>query len=87
MYVIEDRANGGKIVACGTLFLELKFIHAGGWCGHIEDVVVDANARGRGLGKLIVTTLKQAAEGFGCYKVRDKFNVMLPVLACVRMRG
>ena len=67
-YVVEDTAAGGKIVACGTLLLELKFIHNGGWCGHIEDVVVDASDRGRGLGKLIVTKLKDAAAEFGCYK-------------------
>jgi glucosamine-phosphate N-acetyltransferase len=69
MFAVEDRAAGGKIVACGTLFLELKFIHTGGWCGHIEDVVVDKAERGRGLGRLIVSTLKNAAQRLGCYKV------------------
>lgn len=67
MFVIEDTAQK-RIVACGTLFIELKFIHSAGRCGHIEDVVVDKNERGRGLGRIIVAKLRDTAIRLGCYK-------------------
>ena len=36
--VVED--EGGQLVACGSIFIELKFTHACGKVGHIEDIVV-----------------------------------------------
>ena len=41
----------------------------GGQCGHIEDVVTDAGARGGGLGRRIVEHLTGLARARGCYKV------------------
>ena len=38
--VAEDHQTA-KILACGTLLIEQKFIHNGGKVGHIEDIVVD----------------------------------------------
>jgi len=67
MFVIED-TKLEKIVAAGTLLVEYKFIHSAGKCAHIEDVVVDKNCRGRGLGKKIVCKLRDAAKLLGCYK-------------------
>jgi len=66
VYVVED---GGAIVAAGTLVLERKFARGCGLCGHIEDVVVDERARGKGLGLVIVRALTRVAESVGCYKV------------------
>ena len=43
-----------KIVASGTLFIEQKIIHGMAKVGHIEDIVVDNNCRGKGLGKRVV---------------------------------
>lgn len=34
----------------------------------IEDVVVDSRIRGRGLGKKIVSKVREAAKKLGCYK-------------------
>ncbi|KAH7405055.1 hypothetical protein KP509_15G055000 [Ceratopteris richardii] len=59
----------GRIVATGTLLIEKKFVHQCGSVGHIEDVVVDADMRGRHLGQKIVNFLTSHARRASCYKV------------------
>lgn len=66
--VIEDESCG-KIVATGSVFIEKKFLRNCGKVGHIEDVVVDSDARGMQLGKKIVAFLTNHARSMGCYKV------------------
>ncbi|GMI84778.1 glucosamine-6-phosphate N-acetyltransferase 1, glucose-6-phosphate acetyltransferase 1 [Hibiscus trionum] len=66
--VIEDEISG-KIVASGSVFIEKKFLRNCGKVGHIEDVVVDAGARGMQLGKKVVEFLADHARSMGCYKV------------------
>ena len=51
------------------IIIEKKFIHCLGKVGHIEDVVVDKNQRGHGLGKKIIKYLTKYAKTQGCYKV------------------
>lgn len=46
--------ESGQVIASATLVLEWKFIHACGFRGRIEDVVVDTTMRGRKLGNLFV---------------------------------
>ncbi|KAL8113485.1 hypothetical protein AgCh_020705 [Apium graveolens] len=65
--VIEDECSK-KIIATGSVFIERKFIRSCGKAGHIEDVVVDSNARGLQLGKKIVEFLTDHARSVGCYK-------------------
>ncbi|KAJ4721788.1 glucosamine 6-phosphate N-acetyltransferase [Melia azedarach] len=66
--VIEDD-HSGKIIATGSMFIEKKFMRNCGKAGHIEDVVVDASARGMQLGKKIIKFLTDHAQAMGCYKV------------------
>ncbi|KAI9152868.1 hypothetical protein LWI28_002337 [Acer negundo] len=66
--VIEDNRSG-KIVATGSMFIEKKFLRNCGKVGHIEDVVVDASARGMQLGKKVIGFLTDYAQAMGCYKV------------------
>ncbi|WOG98313.1 hypothetical protein DCAR_0417654 [Daucus carota subsp. sativus] len=66
--VIEDGCSQ-KIIATGSVFIERKFIRNCSKVGHIEDVVVDSNARGMQLGKKIVEYLTDHARAVGCYKV------------------
>ncbi|KAK4749925.1 hypothetical protein SAY87_027374 [Trapa incisa] len=66
--VIED-GNSGKIVATGSVFIEKKFLRNCGKVGHIEDVVVDRDARGLQLGRKVVAFLTEHARSMGCYKV------------------
>jgi glucosamine-phosphate N-acetyltransferase len=64
--VIED---DNKIIASGTLLIENKIIHGISKVGHIEDIVVDKNIRGLGLGKKIINYLTELANKNNCYKV------------------
>ncbi|GJP29825.1 hypothetical protein CLOM_g7704 [Closterium sp. NIES-68] len=66
--VIEDTVNS-RVVATGTLLIELKFIHSCGEIGHIEDIVVHSSVRGKHLGQRIIQTLTDLAKKQGCYKV------------------
>lgn len=67
-YIIAVAELNGKIVGATTLFIETKFIHNGGKVGHIEDVVVDKNHQGRGIGEKIIRYLLNEAQKRGCYK-------------------
>ncbi|KAH7554074.1 hypothetical protein ACOSP7_028943 [Xanthoceras sorbifolium] len=66
--VVED-LQSGKIIATGSMFIEKKFLRNCGKVGHIEDVVVDASARGMQLGKQVIGFLTDHARAMGCYKV------------------
>jgi glucosamine-phosphate N-acetyltransferase len=68
MFVCED-SSLGRIVATGTMVIEPKFIHRGGYAGHLEDLVVDHALRAKGIGQRLVEQLKQFARAKGCYKV------------------
>ena len=66
--VIED-VNAKKVIGTGALIVERKFTRKLGICGHIEDIVVDPNYRGKNLGRRLITVLKALAEVNQCYKV------------------
>lgn len=65
-FVIEDN---NKIIASITVLIERKFIHGGRGVTHIEDVVVDKDYRGKGIGKLLLNKAKNEAEKNYCYKL------------------
>lgn len=58
-----------SVIATGSAMIEHKFIRGGRPCGHIEDVVVDKNERGRRVGLRIISELVDHCESEGCYKV------------------
>ena len=66
IYVIMSNK---KVIGSGTLLLEHKIIHNYGKVGHIEDVVIDSNTRGQGLGKKIINYIISKAKIYNCYKV------------------
>lgn len=59
----------GAIMGTATLYVLEKLIHSGGKVGLIEDVAVSEEARGLGLGRLLIETLTEHADKQGCYKV------------------
>lgn len=59
---------GGKVVGTATILFETKLIHDGGMAGHIEDVAVRQGYQKKGIGKMIVRYLLDAARERGCYK-------------------
>lgn len=64
VYCIDD-----SVIGCATILIEDKIIHNGGRVGHIEDVVVGDNHRGKGIGKLLIEYCSNIAKEAGCYKV------------------
>ncbi|EGC38157.1 hypothetical protein DICPUDRAFT_76233 [Dictyostelium purpureum] len=67
--VVAEDLKKKKIIACGTLFVEKKFIRNCGTCGHIEDIVVDKTYRGKNLGLRIIEQLTHIGKKLGCYKL------------------
>ncbi len=57
----------GRLVAFGSIFILNRL--RGGRSGVIEDVVVEVDLRGQGVGKQIVKALVKAAWARGCFKV------------------
>jgi len=67
IFVIND-IEKNKVIGSGTIIIERKIIHNFKNVGHIEDIVVDNNYRGAGLGKMIINYLLDFAEKNNCYK-------------------
>jgi len=66
IFVVEEE---GKIIGTATLLLERKFIHKGGFVGHIEDVVINKKYQGKGLGLKLISHIISVAKTSNCYKV------------------
>ena len=64
--VIEEN---GELIATATIFYETKFIHNISKVGHIEDVCIKKEHRGKRLGKQLITYMVDLAREKGCYKV------------------
>ena len=47
----------------------MKFIRDAGLCGHIEDIVVAKNQRGKNLGLRMINLLGKIGEVNKCYKI------------------
>ena len=67
-HIIHVAVLNGKIVGSTTLLIEPKFIHEGGFVGHIEDVVVNKKFEGQGIGMKLVLSLLDVAKEKKCYK-------------------
>ena len=78
-HIIMVALKDDKVVGAATLLIELKFIHNGGKVGHIEDVAVDKNYQGQGIGEKIIKNLLTLAKTKGCYKtILDCVNDVKP---------
>lgn len=66
-HIVKVIKLGNKIVATITILKELKIINNFKKVGHIEDVVVDKDYRGYGLGKKLIEIGKN--ECIDCYKI------------------
>lgn len=67
--VIDNSPNNIEIVASGTIIIEPKIIREGRNVGHIEDIVVSKEMRGKGISQQILDILKLIAREKNCYKV------------------
>jgi len=59
----------GKIAGTASVFIEPKFIHAGGVVGHIEDVAVNPEFQKHGIGRALVEFILDECRQLNCYKV------------------
>ena len=67
--VAEDTLCGdGALLGTASVLIERKLVHGCGAVAHIEDVVVDKRARGRGVALLLVDALGDIGRERGCYK-------------------
>ncbi|KAI0291977.1 glucosamine 6-phosphate N-acetyltransferase [Russula brevipes] len=57
-----------RIVGCGGVFVERKFLRGLGRVGHIEDIAVAREMQGKKLGLRIIQALTHISEAVGCYK-------------------
>ena len=67
--IIYNSPNNIEIVASGTIIIEPKIIREGRNVGHIEDIVVSKEMRGKGISQQILDILKLIAREKNCYKV------------------
>ena len=58
-----------KLIGCGTLILEPKFIHKCSNVGHIEDICISPEYKGNGYGKMLIKLLVDISKENNCYKV------------------
>lgn len=68
-YVSYPHESDFKIVGTGTIIMEPKIIRGGKKVGHIEDIVVTKEMRGKGISQKILDLLKLIARENNCYKV------------------
>jgi len=66
IYVIVEN---DKVIGTGTLLIEPKFLHQCKNVGHIEDIVIHKDYRGKKYGKKILELLLSVADRYNCYKV------------------
>lgn len=66
---IINHDSSFEIIASGTIIIEPKIIREGRSVGHIEDIVVSKEMRGKGISQKILNILKLIAREKNCYKV------------------
>ena len=66
-----------KLIGSGTLLIEEKLTYGGCKMGHIENILIDENYRGKGYGELLVKELLDKAKIMKCYRVDLNCNVEL----------
>ncbi len=66
---IAQEVSSNKIIGCGTILIEPKFIHNCGSVAHIEDVCILPEYRSKGYGQLIIQVLIDISKTNDCYKI------------------
>lgn len=84
LVILENK----KIIGFGSLMIEIKI--RGGKMGHIEDIVIDHDKQGLGLGKLLIEKLVKIAQEEKCYKLSlqcQEHNVKFYEKCCFEKSG
>ncbi|KAF2396504.1 acyl-CoA N-acyltransferase [Trichodelitschia bisporula] len=67
-YIVVILDAGERVVASGTMFLERKFVQGMGVVGHVEDIAVAKDQKGKKMGLRVLEALVYVAQVAGCYK-------------------
>jgi len=67
--ITKDSSGNFEIIASGTIIIEPKIMRGGKSVGHIEDIVVSQEMRGKNISHHILQILKTIAKENNCYKV------------------
>jgi glucosamine-phosphate N-acetyltransferase len=77
MYGVIDTIND-KLIGIGVLLVEEKYYrqinNKRGRAGHIEDIIIDKEHRGKKLGHRLLTYIKEQAVEINCYKIQLHCN-------------
>ena len=57
------------IIGTGTILIEEKLTYGGSKLGHIENVLINKNDRGKGYGGMLVKELLKICKKEMCYRV------------------
>jgi glucosamine-phosphate N-acetyltransferase len=68
-YIGQPGNSNFEIISTGTLFLEVKLSHGGKSVGHIEDIIVHSDFRGKGISSIIINNLINDSIDKNCYKI------------------
>lgn len=69
IFLLKDEEKNNKIIGTITIIIEKKITHNFNCVGHIEDVIIDKNYRGKKLGKRIINEAVNYCRNINCYKV------------------
>jgi glucosamine-phosphate N-acetyltransferase len=58
-----------KLIGTGTLLIEEKLTHGGSKMGHIENILIYDEFRGKGMGEQLVNELLKRSKENKCYRV------------------
>lgn len=61
--------DDNKIIGSITVIIEPKIIHDISFVSHIEDVVVDNNYQGKGIGRKLIEYAIDISKSYKCYKI------------------
>jgi len=64
--VIEDNNN---LIGTGTLLIEEKMTYGGCKMGHIENILIEENSRGKNYGYLLINNMISISKTKGCYRI------------------
>ena len=67
--LVIEHLETKQVVGTATVLIEPKIIRSCAFVGHIEDVVVSSEHRGKRLGEFLVCQLVELAKVNKCYKV------------------
>ncbi len=66
---VGEKVFTDQVLGTASLFFETKFIHNGSKVAHVEDVAVQPDLHGQGIGRALMAHCETVARSNGCYKI------------------